>query len=93
MAGLSRPDYLSVGEVALALGVSEATVWRLLRARDLASVKVGGLRRISRSALTAYVARQKAGRKRARRKLLRCPHCGQSFEVYAVPLGSHARES
>jgi excisionase family DNA binding protein len=43
--------WLTPGEAAEKLGVSESTVWRFLRREQLASVKVGGRRRIPASAL------------------------------------------
>jgi excisionase family DNA binding protein len=51
------PNLLAVDEAARELGVSRATVWRLLRAGRLASTRIGGRRRIPREAVLA-VARQ-----------------------------------
>jgi len=52
--------WLTPAEAAQRLGVSESTVWRLLRRERLPSVKVGGRRRVAATALRA-VARA-AGR-------------------------------
>ncbi len=43
--------WLTPAEAARRLGVSESTVWRLLRRDALSSVKVGGRRRIPAGAL------------------------------------------
>jgi excisionase family DNA binding protein len=43
--------WLSPVEAAGRLGVSESTVWRLLRRGQLASIKLGGRRRIAVGAL------------------------------------------
>jgi excisionase family DNA binding protein len=48
---LLRPE-----EVAQALGVSRTTVFELIRAGALRSVKIGAARRVSATALTEYVA-------------------------------------
>lgn len=47
--------WLTPAEAARRLGVSESTVWRLLRHERLPSVKVGGRRRVAASALRAVV--------------------------------------
>ncbi len=49
-SGAARAAY-SVREVAGRLGVSDATIWRLLRKGTLRSVKVGSLRRITAKSL------------------------------------------
>lgn len=46
-------EWLTPAQAARRLAVSESTVWRLLRRGQLASVKVGGRRRIRRAALAA----------------------------------------
>ncbi len=51
-----RPE--QVGEL---LGLSRSTVYRLLRASELSSIKVGGARRITAEQLDAYLARLNAG--------------------------------
>jgi excisionase family DNA binding protein len=48
---LLRPE-----EVAQALGVSRTTVFELIRAGALRSVKIGAARRVSATALAEYVA-------------------------------------
>lgn len=45
-----------VEEVAELLGLSRNTVFRLLKAGDLKSIKVGGSRRITVEQLDAYLA-------------------------------------
>lgn len=50
-----EPGLLSVPAAAVWLSVSEASVWRMLDAGTLASVKVGRRRLIPRQALVAYV--------------------------------------
>jgi excisionase family DNA binding protein len=49
---LYRPE-----EAAEALSLSRATVYELIASGDLASVKIGRSRRITRDALEHYVAR------------------------------------
>ncbi len=49
---------LSVPDVAERFGVSEATVWRLLRRGELARVKVGTSTRVPADAVAAFVADQ-----------------------------------
>ena len=39
-------QYLSVGDYARILGVSERTVWRWIRDGDVNSINVGGVRRV-----------------------------------------------
>lgn len=48
---LLRPE-----EAALMLGIGRTKVYELIRSGALRSVRVGGLRRIPATALTAYVA-------------------------------------
>lgn len=48
---------LTAGEAAARLGISRATLYRLLPAGDLRSVKIGWTRRIAVADLEAYVAR------------------------------------
>lgn len=52
---LIEPGLYSVPAAAAWLSISQAQVWRLLEAGDLASVKCGRRRLIPREALTAYV--------------------------------------
>ena len=46
---------LNVDEAAEVLGISRSMLYELLRDRQVASVKVGGLRRITMTALNQYV--------------------------------------
>ena len=48
---------LSVDEAAQSLHISRVGIYRLLKRGELPSVKIGGLRRISVTALQAYVDR------------------------------------
>jgi excisionase family DNA binding protein len=47
---------LTVADVAAALVKGESTVWRMLRDREIPSVKIGKSRRIRQSDLEAYIA-------------------------------------
>ena len=49
------PELLGVGEVAQALGVSEADVNAVLESGELKGKKIGSTWRVTRSALTAYL--------------------------------------
>lgn len=51
---------LSVDEAAQSLHISRVGIYRLMQRGELRSVKVGGLRRISVTALQAYVDRLEA---------------------------------
>ena len=51
---------LSVDEAAQSLHISRVGIYRLLKRGELRSVKVGGLRRISVTALEAYVQKLEA---------------------------------
>lgn len=50
------PALLTVPQAAARLGVGRSTVYNLLNARQLASVKVRGCRRIPDHAITAYIS-------------------------------------
>jgi excisionase family DNA binding protein len=52
-----EPILLSAEQVATMLGVNRSTVFDLLRRGDLASVRIGRRRLISRSAITDFVER------------------------------------
>lgn len=56
---------LTVKDVAAQLRLSEATIWRAIRAGDIESVTIGRARRLTPAAVTAYVdgmvARQRKG--------------------------------
>ncbi|WP_407287284.1 helix-turn-helix domain-containing protein [Streptomyces sp. BP-8] len=50
------PAVLNVDQVAALLGISRWKVYDLIRSRELASFTVGRCRRISESALDAYIS-------------------------------------
>ncbi|AJT65631.1 putative excisionase [Streptomyces lydicus] len=52
------PVVLNVDQVAALLGISRWKVYDLIRSRELASFTVGRCRRISESALDAYISRR-----------------------------------
>jgi excisionase family DNA binding protein len=60
MAAQTRRMTLTVGEVADELQVSESTVWKLIRTGELPSVKVSGLRRVTRDAFERYLTADEA---------------------------------
>jgi excisionase family DNA binding protein len=51
--------YLTVEEVAQELKVSQDTIWRLLKRKELVGFKVAGAWRITRQDLETYVEAQK----------------------------------
>jgi excisionase family DNA binding protein len=53
---LERPRYLTVAEVAAQLRVSTMTVYRLLKAGQLASVRVGKSYRVREEDVDRYLA-------------------------------------
>jgi len=53
----AQPLMLSVAEVAIQLGVCRQTVYNLIYDGSLPSVKIRGLRRISRSSLDDWLKR------------------------------------
>lgn len=53
---MPTPDLLTVPQAAARLGVGRSTVYNLLNARQLASVKVRGCRRIPERAITTYIS-------------------------------------
>lgn len=53
---LERPRYLTVAEVAAQLRVSTMTVYRLLKAGQLASVRVGKSYRVREDDVDRYLA-------------------------------------
>lgn len=55
------PILFAPEEVARLLGISRCRVYDLIRQRELASVKVGGSRRVSARALHTYVTRLELG--------------------------------
>jgi len=58
-AGFS-PDALTTVQVATALGLGRATVAELIRRGEIASVKIGGARRVFRADLDGYIASLRA---------------------------------
>lgn len=52
----AAPLLLTPAEAAAALGVSRSTVYALLTAGSLASVRIGRARRIPQAAVDAYIA-------------------------------------
>jgi excisionase family DNA binding protein len=56
-ASTAQPVLLSVAEVAIHLGVCRQTVYNLIYDGSLPSVKIRGLRRISRSSLDDWLKR------------------------------------
>lgn len=52
---------LTVDEAGLALGVSRATVWRLIRRGDLSSIRRGGRRLVPSTAIQSRVHRSRGG--------------------------------
>jgi excisionase family DNA binding protein len=61
MTGSSDRLLLRVEEVAELLGIGRTKVFELIRCGELRSVKVGGSRRVSAAAVTAYVAMLEGG--------------------------------
>jgi len=52
----SPPDALTTLQVAAALGLGRATVAEMIRRGEIASVKIGGSRRVFRADLDGYIA-------------------------------------
>lgn len=52
-------EFMTVEEVAQLLRMSEETVKRLLRGKQLVGYKIGGAWRIDRADFAAYLAKQK----------------------------------
>lgn len=55
--GERRPLLHTVEETAEFLTISRWKVFELIRVRELRSVKIGGLRRVPRTAIDEYIAR------------------------------------
>jgi excisionase family DNA binding protein len=64
------PDWMTVGQVAEHLQVSRVTVWRWIRSGHLSGVRVGRVRRISRSSLSRLVRPGKSAPPRRSRRPL-----------------------
>ncbi|WP_334142753.1 helix-turn-helix domain-containing protein [Rhabdothermincola sp.] len=58
MSPASRGRFLTVAEVAQMMRVSTMTVYRLIKAGDLASVRVGKSYRIREEDVDAYLAKR-----------------------------------
>lgn len=56
----SEDDLLTVEQVGAVLHASRATVFRILREKRIASIKVGKKRLVRRGAITDFVRRQEA---------------------------------
>ncbi len=56
----SPPDALTTVQVATALGLGRATVAELIRRGEIASVKIGGARRVFRADLDQYIVNLRA---------------------------------
>lgn len=56
-----EPDALTTDEVAGCLGLSRSTVTAMIGRRELASVKIGGARRVLRRDLDAYLGALASG--------------------------------
>ncbi len=54
------PVTVSVEEAALLLGIGRTIAYRLVLARDLRSVKIGGRRLVIRTSIEEYVSRLEA---------------------------------
>ena len=57
MSNLSEMRFLTVAEVAAVMRVSRMTVYRLVHAGELASVKIGRSFRVPEAAVDAYLQR------------------------------------
>ena len=70
---LTDKNYLSLEEVADALGVTYQLIYKLVRSGELPAARLGKLYRVSRADLHAYLERSKreAVESRARRFLVR----------------------
>jgi excisionase family DNA binding protein len=55
---MSRANYLTVGEVAARVRISNMTVYRLIKSGELAAVRVGKSFRVREEDLDAYLDRQ-----------------------------------
>lgn len=54
----SRPELLSQAEAAFQLGISRTTLWRLIRAGELATVHIGSRSLVTRRSLVAFISRR-----------------------------------
>lgn len=53
----NRSTFLTVAEVAAAMRLSKATVYRLMQAQEIPAVRFGRSYRIARAAIDDYIAR------------------------------------
>lgn len=67
------PEHLAAGEVAQVMRVTERTVKRWIHTGQLPSVKIGGLRRVTKTTLRRFAAQRQQLRR------VRCPHCQGTF--------------
>ncbi|MGN9819621.1 excisionase family DNA-binding protein [Streptomyces sp. SD11] len=65
VAGDPAPVFLTVEEAARCLRVGRTTCFALIRAGDLESLLIGGLRRVPADAPAAYLARRRAEQRAA----------------------------
>ncbi|NSL43498.1 excisionase family DNA-binding protein [Streptomyces sp. 8P21H-1] len=63
--GAPAPVFLTVEEAARCLRVGRTTCFALIRAGELESLMVGGLRRVPADAPAAYLARRRAEQRAA----------------------------
>ena len=49
-------EYLTVPEIVAILRVSKMTVYRLINKGEIVGVQIGGTKRVSKSAMNAYLA-------------------------------------
>jgi excisionase family DNA binding protein len=54
-----QPEYYTVEEVAKKLRIDRQAVWNLIRRRQLAAFKIGGVYRITPGDLQDYLRRQR----------------------------------
>lgn len=52
-----RPTFLTVAEVAAAMRLSKATIYRLVQAQELSAVRFGRSYRVSEEAVADYIAK------------------------------------
>ncbi|MFB6774455.1 helix-turn-helix domain-containing protein [Streptomyces sp. NPDC056337] len=64
-AGEPAPVLLTVEEAARCLRIGRTTCYALIRAGELESLTIGGLRRVPADAPAAYIARRRAERRAA----------------------------
>jgi len=85
---MGESDFLSLKEAAEYLNVKYKTVYRLVRNGELPAVKVGGIYRIRRRDLEAYVELQRVPPVRA--SIPRCSVCGRPI-VSELSIGGYCQ--